>query len=166
VLDAKGHLIDPARIDWSPGAPFPYQVRQRPGPTNALGRIKFIFPNPQFVFLHDTPSKALFDRADRTFSSGCIRVERPFELAEILLRGKPGWDADALAAAVAEGKTRTVFLERPVPVLLLYLTVVAFDGGRDFAFYRDVYGRDKVIADALGGAFVYVAPEGLRDLDP
>jgi murein L,D-transpeptidase YcbB/YkuD len=168
VVDYQGRHVDPATLDWSryPGAPFPYLIRQLPGPTNALGRIKFMFPNSHFVFLHDTPKRALFDRADRTFSSGCIRVEHPLELAAILLRDNPGWDRAALEAAIATGTTRTVFLQHPVPVLLLYLTVVAFDGGRDFAFYRDVYGRDPRLERALDAPFEYVPPHGLESLSP
>ena len=168
VVDYQGRPVDPAKLDWSryPGAPFPYLIRQLPGPTNSLGRIKFMFPNSHFVFLHDTPKRALFDRPDRTFSSGCIRVEHPLDLAVILLRDNPGWDRAALDAAIAAGTTRTVFLDHPVPVLLLYLTVVAFDGGREFAFYRDVYGRDPRLGRALDAPFEYVPPHGLESLSP
>ena len=168
VLDLQGNPVDAAQIDWSryPGAPFPYLIRQLPGPTNALGRIKFMFPNPHFIFLHDTPSRALFERGNRTFSSGCIRVEHPLELAAILLRDNPDWDRAALDAAVASDTTRTVFLEHPVPVLLLYLTAVAFDAGRDFAFYQDVYRRDAAVQRALDADFRYVPPHGLENLSP
>lgn len=165
VVDTKGHPLDPTGIDWSiyAHASFPYLIRQRPGPTNSLGRVKFIFPNSHFVFLHDTPARNLFDQADRTFSSGCIRVEHPVELAEILLRSTPGWDRTAIDAALATNATQTVLLDKPVPVLLLYLTVVAFDDGHDFAFYRDVYGRDAQLQAALDAPFTYVAPTGMPD---
>jgi L,D-transpeptidase YcbB len=167
ILDAKGGIVDATGIDWSryPHARFPYMIRQRPGPTNSLGRIKFVFPNTHFVFLHDTPAKNLFDKPDRTFSSGCIRVENPLELAELLLQSKPGWDRPAIEAAIATDVTQTVFLAEPVPVLLVYLSVVAFDDGRDFAFYRDVYRRDAQLRDALDAAFVYVPPAGMPDFD-
>jgi L,D-transpeptidase YcbB len=165
VIDNAGRIVDPATIDWSryPRAAFPYTIRQRPGPTNSLGRVKFIFPNPHFVFLHDTPAKTLFAQPDRTFSSGCIRVENPLELAAILLRTKPEWTRAAIDAAIDAGTTKTVFLDEPVPVLLLYLTAIAFDEGRDFAFYRDVYGRDAQLLKALNADFVYVAPQGMPD---
>ena len=94
ILDGDGNRVDPAGIDFSKG--FPYRVRQIPGPWNALGEVKFIFPNPHFVFLHDTPSKALFERTERTFSSGCIRVEQPFELAELLLDDPVKWNREGL----------------------------------------------------------------------
>jgi murein L,D-transpeptidase YcbB/YkuD len=93
-------------------------------------------------------------------------VEHPLELAVILLRDNPGWDRAALDAAIATDTTRTVFLDRPVPVLLLYLTMVAFDGGREFAFYRDVYDRDPRLERALDAPFKYVAPHGLESLSP
>ncbi len=161
VVDRSGAVVDPTTVDWSPGAPFPYLLRQRPGPTNALGRVKFIFPNPHFVFLHDTPSRELFEQHERLFSSGCIRVEHPLELAAILLRDEPAWSADALQKAVDSGVTRTVLLKEPLPVLLLYLTAIAFDDGRDYTFNRDAYTRDAAVLTALDAPFVYSPPEGL-----
>ncbi len=85
VVDKSGRAVDPKSVDWKryPAATFPYIIRQRPGPTNSLGLVKFIFPNPHFVFLHDTPSRDLFEKTDRSFSSGCIRIENPLDLAEI-----------------------------------------------------------------------------------
>lgn len=166
VVDASGHAVDPKTVDWPryPAATFPYLIRQRPGPTNSLGRVKFIFPNPHFVFLHDTPAKDLFEKPDRTFSSGCIRIENPLDLAEILLQNKPEWSRAAIDAAIADGTTKTVDLDQPIPVLVLYLTAIAFDDGRDFAFYRDVYGRDAALWKALNTDFVYVPPQGMPDL--
>jgi murein L,D-transpeptidase YcbB/YkuD len=163
VVDRTGRVVDPATIDWANVTPrsFPYMLRQRPGPTNALGRIKFIFPNEHFVFLHDTPSRDLFTREELAFSSGCIRVENPFELAELLLRSDPKWTRESLDRAVADEKTITVSLPRPLPVLILYLTAVAFDGGKDFTFLRDVYDRDETVLRALNADFVYSPPVGL-----
>jgi murein L,D-transpeptidase YcbB/YkuD len=157
VVDAMGRPIDASSIDWTryPGERFPHYLRQRPGPWNALGRIKFIFPNDHFVFLHDTPTKALFERSERTFSSGCIRVERPFELAEILLRDQPPWTADELRRQVETGATKTVSLRRPVPVLVLYLTAIAADDQEAFRFHRDIYGRDAAVLAALDAPPVY-----------
>jgi murein L,D-transpeptidase YcbB/YkuD len=157
VVDAKGNVVDPSTIDWSQR--FTYMLRQRPGPSNALGRVKFMFPNPHFVFLHDTPSRELFAREERTFSSGCIRVENPLELAEIVLKPNDGWSMEKLRQVVDSGVTQTVSLKEPLPVLILYLTATAFDEGREFTFYRDVYGRDGAVLDALNAGFVYSAPE-------
>ncbi len=110
--------MDPGSVDWSPSR-FPYRIVQAPGPTNALGEIKFMFPNEHFVYLHDTPSKELFDRTERTFSSGCIRVEKPFEFAEVLLGAAQGMTREGIEAIRASGKTETVHLSTPIPVLLL-----------------------------------------------
>jgi len=106
LRDQQGQLIKPVSVDWSQVAPgrFPYTLVQRPGPANALGRVKFMFPNEHAVYLHDTPSKYLFDRADRTFSAGCIRVERPFELAEVLL-GQDGWTQQKMETCDRNYKT-------------------------------------------------------------
>jgi murein L,D-transpeptidase YcbB/YkuD len=119
VYDAKGREVPASSVDWSASS-FPYTLRQDPGPTNALGRVKFMFPNAHSVYLHDTPSKNLFDADDRAFSSGCIRVEDPMVLAERLLAGQPGWRRAEIDRTVESGKTTTVTLQEPVPVLLTY----------------------------------------------
>jgi murein L,D-transpeptidase YcbB/YkuD len=161
VVSSTGRPIDPATIDWSryPGERFPYMIRQRPGSWNSLGSVKFIFPNDHFVFLHDTPAKALFERSERTFSSGCIRIERPFELAELLLREQPPWNPAAIQAQVESAETKTVFLRERMPVLVLYLTALALDGGESMTFYRDVYRRDPALLEALDRPPVFVPPE-------
>ena len=94
VFDAAGRELNPEAIDWSRfrSGHIPYTLRQDPGPSNALGRVKFMFPNPYAVYLHDTPSQSLFDRADRAFSSGCVRVERALDLAEIVLNDAERWN--------------------------------------------------------------------------
>jgi murein L,D-transpeptidase YcbB/YkuD len=129
VLDRNGRPAS-SRTDWSAysASSFPFTVRQDPGPQNALGRVKFMFPNRYLVYLHDTPSRELFNEPSRAFSSGCIRVERPFELAELLL-ADAGWNSDSTARAVATTRTRTVHLRRPTPVLLLYWTAWVDDQG-------------------------------------
>lgn len=161
VLDRDGHPVNPASIDWQTvrAAGFPYLLRQQPGPDNALGRVKFMFPNPHLVYLHDTPGRDLFERAERTFSSGCIRIDRPLELAALLLAANPGWDAASMAAALADGRPRRVDLARPVTVMLLYLTAFA-DGDGTLQFRRDVYDRDGAVLRALDGPFRFVAPRG------
>ncbi len=151
VIDSDGRKVDPATVDWSKySRGVPYTLRQEPGPNNALGRVKFIFPNKHFVFLHDTPSRGLFGRAERTFSSGCIRVENPFELAELLLDDADNWDADAIQATVDSQQIRRVNLRQPFPVLILYLTAVV-DPREPPRFMRDVYNRDPALLEALNG---------------
>lgn len=150
VLDASGARVDPATIDfgaWT-GASFPWVFRQRPGPANALGRIKFMFPNPHNIYLHDSPARQLFAREERLFSHGCIRVQDPLRLAELLLEGQGGPDRGGLTALIATGETRTLPLEHPLPVLLLYWTA-ATDLHGEVHFYPDVYQRDTALARAL-----------------
>ena len=155
VLDQNGNVIPPDRVEWSKyhGRGFPYIIRQDPGPHNALGRVKFIFPNPHFVFLHDTPSKSLFERAERTFSSGCIRVEHPFELAELVLADPVKWNQESISALIESGETRRVHLREPLQVMVTYFT--AFAGLGDMVqFRRDVYERDAAVLKALRGDVV------------
>ena len=115
-------------------------VRQRPGPRNSLGKVKFIFPNPESVYLHDTPAKALFARDRRDFSHGCVRVADPPALAAFLLRNAPGWDAQAITAAMEAERPKVVSLRPRVPVWLLYSTVFGSADGR-IAFFDDVYRK-------------------------
>ena len=148
VYDQNDLLVDPATVDWSRRS-FPYRFVQKPGPDNALGRVKFMFPNEHAVYLHDTPSRDLFDRDSRAFSSGCIRVEHPFELAEQLLGARA---RERLDAVVASGRTQTVFLEKPMTVMLLYWTVEPDAEGR-VTFLPDVYERDAGVIAALAEPF-------------
>ena len=156
VLDRKGNPVDAAAIDWSqyPEKSFPYMIRQEPGPGNALGRIKFMFPNKHLVYLHDTPSKSLFERSDRAFSSGCIRVENPFDFAERLLEKTPGWDRSRIMREVDNAKTSRVNLAEQVTVMLLYWTVAVDAAGTVF-FKEDIYQRDAVVLDGLNGGFEF-----------
>ena len=159
VLTQDGKLVDPGTIDWSSVSAkgFPYIIRQTPGPHNALGRVKFMFPNPHFVYLHDTPSKQLFDRSSRAFSSGCIRVRNPFELAGLLLQDQDGWDRAQIDAAVDSLKQQRVSLSEPVPVLLLYWTVNV-DADGSVYFKEDIYQRDSKVLAGLDGGFIFDAP--------
>jgi murein L,D-transpeptidase YcbB/YkuD len=125
------------------------RVRQRPGAENPLGRIKFMFPNDDDIYLHDTPAGDLFQQPDRSASHGCIRVERPLELADWLLRGSREWDAQRLRAAIESGKTEDVALPRKTPVYLLYFTAAVRPDGR-LELYEDIYGLDAAHARALG----------------
>jgi len=154
VIDARGAVVPTSSIDWAHATPknFRYMLRQDPGPDNALGRVKFMFPNSYSVYLHDTPSRSLFDKTERAASSGCIRVENPLELATLLLTGQAGWDRAAIDRAIDDGKTKTVTIAKPVPVLLAYWTAWV---GRDgtLQFRDDVYGRDAKVAHGLTEPF-------------
>ena len=156
VLDRTGKLVDQATIDWSSARSLQYQLVQRPGPTNALGRVKFMFPNEYFVYLHDTPSRDLFDRESRAFSSGCIRVENPLELADIVIGDK--WPRERIDAAIAGGRTQTVVLDKPIGVKLLYWTTEVDATGR-VSFLPDVYSRDDALISVLDQPFA--PPEDL-----
>ena len=158
VRNRNGDLVDPGSVDWSQlsRGNFPYTLVQRPGPDNALGRVKFMFPNEHAVYLHDTPSKHLFGRAERAFSAGCIRVENPFEFAEILL-GRDGWTQERFKAVLDSGDTKTAFLSEPLPVLLLYWTAQVDEDGV-VQFFHDIYDRDQPVADALSARFTLDRP--------
>lgn len=123
------------------------RIRQRPGPANALGDVKFVFPNDDAIFLHHTPSTGLFARARRDLSHGCIRVEDPVALARFVMAGAAGWDEAAIRDAMGAGRSRTVALPAPLPVLIAYGTAVPKDGR--IHFYDDVYGHDARLQAAL-----------------
>jgi murein L,D-transpeptidase YcbB/YkuD len=154
VLDRNGAPVNAAAIDFSryTARNFPYLLRQAAGPTNALGSVKINFPNPHLVYLHDTPSKSLFDETNRTFSSGCIRTERPLELAEWVLSDPARWNSATLRSAVDSGETRTLRVAKPVPVLLIYWTADRDDDG-SIVFKPDPYGRDGRELAALDSPF-------------
>ncbi|NNM03550.1 MAG: L,D-transpeptidase family protein [Gemmatimonadetes bacterium] len=153
LLDASTNQpVSVASVDWGAmaGPEFNrrYRLRQDPGPSNALGDVKFMFPNPHNVYLHDTPSRELFARAERSFSSGCIRIEKPLDLAEYLLREDPSWTREGIRAAIERRVERTVTLRSPIPVHIQYWTAwVDRDGVLNFR--GDLYGRDTVVQGAL-----------------
>jgi murein L,D-transpeptidase YcbB/YkuD len=142
--------VDPASVDWSKvsSKEFNYFFRQEPGPMNALGRIKFMFPNKFNVYLHDTPHKELFEKPVREFSHGCIRIEKPLELAEYLLSGDPHWTRENLLSALEVSVNRTVRLPHPIGVHVQYWTAWVDDDGK-LQLRDDVYGRDAPVARAL-----------------
>ncbi len=127
---------------------FPYSLRQEAGPWNALGRVKFMFPNEFNVYLHDTPERGLFARTVRGLSHGCIRIEEPIELAEYVLRGDPQWTKDAILAAIDTSVNRTAPLPQPIPVYILYWTAWVDQNG-SVQFRNDIYERDWPIGAAL-----------------
>lgn len=150
-LEVGGKPVDPTNIDWDQvsARDFPYRFRQRPGPDNSLGRVKFLLPNPYSVYLHDTPAKTLFNRARRCFSHGCVRLEKPFELARLLLNDEPGRSADIIEEILPNEQNHHIRLSRTMPVYLVYWT--AWVDKRDTIHYRDdVYGRDARLKAALG----------------
>jgi murein L,D-transpeptidase YcbB/YkuD len=129
------------------------QVVQPAGPNNPLGRLKLMLPNPHHVYLHDTPQKSYFTETSRIFSHGCVRVQNPFELAALAL-DDPAWTTPALLSAGANGKTRTIVLRQPLPVLILYWTAAVGEDGR-VQFLPDIYGRDPAVIRGLGTKFTF-----------
>lgn len=160
ALEAQGYEVRPAlserfvgvsSVDWNPITPrqFNYLLRQKPGPRNALGQIKFMLPNQFSVYLHDTPDHSLFKKQERGFSSGCVRLSDPLRLAEWVLQNDgQGVTLDTLRKQIGSGDTQTVYLKSPLPVLIVYFT--AFTNGRDeVIFRRDLYQRDGAIVEEL-----------------
>ena len=129
-------------------------IRQKPGPKNALGLVKFIFPNSYNVYLHSTPAPELFSKARRDFSHGCIRVEDPTALAAWVLRDKPGWDLAKIQATMNGTQTVQVNLDHPIPVLIIYTTAVVEPDGQ-VHFFDDIYGYDKKLEQVLAGGYPY-----------
>lgn len=150
LLDGVGNTIDPLNLKWDSLTfkDFKFTVVQNPGPGNAMGVVKFMFPNEYSIYLHDTPSKSLFSKSARAFSNGCIRVKDPLILAQILLNDENRYNADKIREIVDSKITKTVFLKEPVTILLVYFTVDSDQWG-NFVFYEDIYRRDQVILDKL-----------------
>ncbi|WP_232787375.1 L,D-transpeptidase family protein [Spongiibacter nanhainus] len=151
ILDTQGKVVDPSNMNWNEytESRFPFRVRQQPGPMNALGQVKFMFPNSHDVYLHDTPSRDLFSKTRRDFSSGCIRVRNPIDLVEWVIGPNPQWSRDKLENVLSSGKETTVKLTEKIPVHLLYWTVVADDDNDDIRFVADIYQRDQRVLLAL-----------------
>jgi L,D-transpeptidase YcbB len=139
----KGNrVVSPGSVSWSAVEAGDYTFRQRPGAKNALGHVKFLFPNQFDVYLHDTPADNLFARTDRGYSHGCVRVEKPLELAEYVLRAQPEWTRERILSAMHSGSEKWVTLKEPLPVYILYMTAwVDTDG--TVQFREDMYGHDE-----------------------
>lgn len=150
IFDQEGSEVDPLSVDWSEYSQsnFPYTLRQDPGAYNALGQVKFMFPNRHAIYLHDTPEKYLFDREARNFSSGCVRIQNPTELALYFLR-EQGWTEERVRKAYSRGRELTVRLEadKKIPVYTLYMTTKALADGT-VLFRSDIYKRDRVLIEA------------------
>lgn len=157
-LNGNGTEVDATSIDWSKVDPdnFPYILRQQPGPHNALGRIKFMLPNHYGIYLHDTPHRGLFDRQVRAFSSGCIRLEHPIDLAQYVLEDPARWNRSSITALIDQGKPAVVRLPQPLPVYLVYLTAWV-DRHGTLQLRDDIYGRDQRLLQAWQGNATTVA---------
>jgi L,D-transpeptidase YcbB len=147
VTDLNGQVISPYNVDWYNlnTKQLPIGVRQPPGPENALGEIKFLFPNKHAIYMHDTPSKPLFERDSRAFSHGCVRVQNPREFAEIIL----GWDQQRIASTLAGTRDQSVPVEAEIDVHVAYFTAWPDENG-NIRYHEDVYGRDRLLEKAMG----------------
>jgi L,D-transpeptidase YcbB len=145
--------LDTTTIDWSKVSKRDmnrYRIRQDPGPENALGTLKLVFPNPYNVYLHDTPAHGLFKEERRAFSHGCIRMARPAEMAVWVLGGEEkGWSLARVNEIVASGKRHVAVLDQPIPIYILYRTAVVNPEDNTLYFYEDIYGRDQLLAKAF-----------------
>lgn len=140
VVGTSGEVLDPYSVDFS--KPGSFRFRQKPGTSNSLGLVKFMFPNQHNVYLHDTPADALFKQPVRALSHGCVRVEQPTTLARYVLRDKSEWTEERIDAAMRAGKETHVKLSEPIPVYLLYMTARASHEDHAVHFRPDVYGYD------------------------
>jgi murein L,D-transpeptidase YcbB/YkuD len=149
---ARAHpgYLQTEQIRWVATSDGGRRLQQRAGPKSALGQIKFEFDNRFGVYLHDTPTKSAFDKTARMVSHGCVRLEKPKELATALLDGQADWTADTLTEAIDASGTRSVPLDRPMPVYLFYWTAYAGPDGR-MIFYNDTYGWDRELLEKAGG---------------
>jgi L,D-transpeptidase YcbB len=151
ISKAEGTEIDPASVDWTaidPENDLPYRIIQPSGTDNPLGHVRFVMPNRYAVFLHDTPDDSLFQETQRAFSHGCVRVEKPVELTEFVLRGTDGWSDHAVAGAFESNTRRTAYAADPPQLHLVYFTAWVEDEGL-LRFPNDIYGRDPVMTRLL-----------------
>ncbi len=150
VLDFDENEVNPKKIDWDKledKEDFPYMIRQSPGLENPLGQVKFMFPNDYSIYIHDSPAKSLFSVDERTFSSGCIRMEKPLEFATLLLEEKEGWDEEEISESMNLEEEKNVSLEESQEVWILYLSV--WKNGNQPDVRKDIYGMDKKLAEAM-----------------
>ncbi|MFD3190867.1 murein L,D-transpeptidase [Sedimentitalea sp. HM32M-2] len=155
ITDSRGRRVNRAAVDFNQftARSFPYAMRQPPSKRNALGLVKFMFPNKYNIYLHDTPSKSLFDREVRAYSHGCIRLADPFDFAYTLLARQTGDPKGQFHRILNSGKETKVMLDEPVPVHIIYRTAFVGEKGRS-EYRRDIYGRDAKIWRALDNAGV------------
>lgn len=159
----KGEPVDPRSVDWDDVGKddFPYRIRQTPGPGNALGLVKFMFPNRFDIYMHDTPARHLFREERRAFSHGCIRLQHPDRFAAYVLEGQPEGDPDRIRQLMNEGDMQQVQVKRPLPVYILYLTAFVRDGRVQYR--DDLYGTDKRALARIGKPASPAVVTALRD---
>ncbi len=159
VVTADGDLVDSSNLDPATLAKLrsgALQIRQKPGANNALGLVKFIFPNQNNIYFHSTPSQELFSRSRRDFSHGCIRVEFPVKLATWVLRDLPEWTPERIEKAMKNGDPTQVNLKKPIPIMLIYTTAGVDENGT-VHFFEDIYGHDTTLENALAAGYPYPA---------
>jgi murein L,D-transpeptidase YcbB/YkuD len=149
VVSENGELVNLKNVDWAlkDGENFPYLIRQKPGGDNSLGLVKFMFPNEYNIYIHDTPSRSLFDRESRALSHGCIRIQNPDQFAKILLND-PDWTDEKIQKAMKQEIEEVVKLDREIPVILVYMTFWADRDGKA-NFRSDIYNRDEALLNSL-----------------
>jgi len=149
-LGPDAEEMDPDRIDWQAVDPgnFPYILRKDPGPFNPMGRVKFLFPNKYDVYIHDSPDRSIFTQPKRTFSSGCIRIEKPIELAEYLLKDHFNWTRRRILAEIESGRSEIIEVPAPLPTYIQYWTAWVDESG-NVQFREDIYGRDALLGETL-----------------
>ena len=147
VVNTAGQPLPLSQVNWN-AKPFPYLIRQKPGESNALGQVKFMFPNPNNVYLHDTPAKQLFDQDLRAFSHGCIRMAQPRDFAELLLKNSEGWTSEKVGLAMGQDKEKIVNLPYKIPVGIVYFTFWTEADGKP-RFFVDIYKRDAEVLELL-----------------
>jgi murein L,D-transpeptidase YcbB/YkuD len=162
----NGTPVSPWQVDWTQVSTsnFPFRVRQRPGPGNALGQIKFLFPNKHDVYLHDTPSKSLFARAFRAYSHGCVRVQNPMEFADALMANEPSISRASLEAMFGSSE-RWVNPDHQIPVHIAYFTI-RVDGDGALKSFGDVYGHNAKLIAAMELVRPEIAPEIVAEAAP
>lgn len=166
VMERNGRKMDPYSVDWNRNDIRNFNVYQPPGGSNALGVVKFLFPNKHAVYLHDTPSKSLFNESTRAFSHGCMRVRNPVKLAEVLLDKDKGWDASMVQNLIVKGpEENEISLDQPVPVHVTYFTAWVDDGG-EVQTFGDVYGHEKRINLALAGRWNQIVKADEKKVSP
>jgi murein L,D-transpeptidase YcbB/YkuD len=166
VMEYNGRKVDPYNVDWSRTDIRNFNVYQPPGGGNALGVVKFLFPNKHAVYLHDTPSKSLFNEPVRAFSHGCMRVRNPVSLAELILDKDKGWDKQKVDDLVKNGpEENEVALDHPIPVHVTYFTAWVDDNG-EVQTFNDVYGHEKRITLALAGRWNQIVKADEKKVSP
>ena len=156
IMDRSGKKLDPSKIDFNKYSTsnFPFTIRQEPGPNNALGEVKFMFPNSYSVYVHDTPNRSLFSSEERAFSHGCIRLQKKWELLMNLMDDPEVWNIDKINEILGSGKTTNINLPKPIDIIILYLTATSDNDGRIY-FFKDIYKRDKAVLSELSKPWDY-----------